>query len=259
MNEMPRAAFGRARFAGKVVFVTGAGSGIGKAAAHLFAAEGAKVAIAEIQPQLGRATEESIRASGSDALFVETDITVEESIRTAIEQTMVRFGALHVIYNCAGGSIPRDGPVTTVDMSVWDHTVSLDLKGTFLGCRHGIPAIIQSGGGAVVNMSSIAALMGIIPRHVYAAAKGAIISLTQAMAAEYAKHGVRVNAICPGLALSDRAKGGEAALRAGRWANHPFAFGQPADIAHIALFLASDESRMITGATIPADGGLSAY
>jgi NAD(P)-dependent dehydrogenase (short-subunit alcohol dehydrogenase family) len=254
------------RLAGKVAFITGAGSGIARAAAKIFAREGARVAIAEIKPELGRATEEAVKADGGEACFIQTDVTKEENVRESIAAAVQRYGELHVLYNCAGGSIAEDQMVTEVDMSVWGHTISFDLLGMFHCSRHGIPEIIKSGGGAVVNMSSIAALMGFTPAHVYVAAKGGIISLTKAMACEYAQHNIRVNAICPGVVMTDRVKN-RTAPGANRVASkfnekmkgHPFASGQPEDIANIALFLASEESRMITGAIIPADGGLSSY
>jgi NAD(P)-dependent dehydrogenase (short-subunit alcohol dehydrogenase family) len=259
------------RLQGKVAFITGAGSGIAREAARLFTREGAKVVIAEIKPELGRASEQLVREAGGDATFVETDVTKEESVKNAIQQTVARYGKLDVLYNCAGGSIVEDNRVTDVDMAVWNHTQSLDLLGTFLCSRYGIPEIIKAGGGAVVNMSSVVALRGAFPVHVYTAAKGGVIALTKAMACEYAQNGVRVNAICPGVVLTDRVK-----QRFGKsmeepattpqtrgikvdWKQYPFATGQPEDIANVALFLASDEARMITGAIIPADGGLSAY
>jgi NAD(P)-dependent dehydrogenase (short-subunit alcohol dehydrogenase family) len=260
------------RLQDKVAFITGAGSGIARAAAHLFTREGAKVVIAEIKPELGRASEQSVRAAGGDATFVETDVTKEDSVQRAIQQTVARYGKLDVLYNCAGGSIVEDTRVTDVDMSVvWNHTQSLDLLGTFLCCRHGIPEIIKAGGGAIINMSSVVALRGAFPIHVYTAAKGAIIALTKSLAGTYALEGIRVNAICPGVVLTDRVKQrfGEnmdqpATVPQTRaikidWKQYPFATGQPDDIANIALFLASDEARMITGASIPGDGGLSAY
>jgi len=254
------------RLAGKVAFITGAGSGIARAAAQIFAREGAKVVIAEIKPELGRATEEAVKAQGGDACFLHTDVTREDNVRTSIAAAVERYGGLHVLYNCAGGSIPEDTILTEVDMSVWGHTIPFDLLGMFLCSRHGIPEIIKSGGGSVINMSSVAALMGFTPAHVYVAAKGGIISLTKAMACDYAEQHVRVNAICPGAVMTDRAKNrtGAGAQRVAakfneRMKGHPFAVGQPEDIANIALFLASDESRMITGAIIAADGGLSAY
>lgn len=260
------------RLQGKVAFITGAGSGIAREAARLFTREGAKVVIAEIKPELGRASEQMVREAGGDATFIETDVTKEESVKNAIQQTVTRYGKLDVLYNCAGGSIVEDTRVTDVDMSVvWNHTQSLDLLGPFLCCRHGIPELIKAGGGAIINMSSVVALRGAFPVHVYTAAKGGIIALTKALAGEYAQNGIRVNAICPGVVLTDRVKQrfGENRDQPGTipqtraikvdWKQYPFATGQPEDIANVALFLASDEARMITGAVIPADGGLSAY
>lgn len=259
------------RLQGKVAFITGAGSGIARSAARLFTQEGAKVVIAEIKPELGRASEQLVREAGGDATFIETDVTKEESVKSAIQQTVARYGKLDILYNCAGGSVVEDRRVTDVDMSVWNYTQSLDLLGTFLGCRHGIPELIKAGGGAIVNMSSVVALRGAFPVHIYTAAKGGVIALTQAMAGEYARDHIRVNAICPGVVFTERVR-----QRFGEnmdapattpqtqgikvdWKQYPFATGQPEDIANVALFLASDEARMITGAIIPADGGLSAY
>ena len=251
---------------GKVAFITGAGSGIARAAARLFALEGAMVVIAELKPELGRSSEHDVRNAGGEALFIETDVTKEESVKSAIHQGISRYGAFNILYNCAGGSITQDAPVTDVDMTVWQHTMSLDLLGTFLCCRHGIPELIKAGGGAIVNMSSGAALQGVYKGHVYTAAKGAILSFTRALAGQYARHGIRANAICPGLTVTERVmrmfgdprKAPDSPQRA-MLEKYPFSVGDPEDIANIALFLASDKARMITGATIAADGGTSAY
>ncbi len=258
------------RLAGKVAFITGAGAGIARAAAVLFAREGARVALAEINPDPGKATEKLVREAGGDALFVATDVTSEDSVKAAVAATLDRFGRIDVLYNCAGGSVPADSYVTDVDLEVWQHTMSLDLLGPILCCRHAIPEIIKAGGGTVVNMSSGAALRGGSPAHIYTSAKGAIVSLTRALAGAYAKNNVRVNAICAGRILTERItssygtpdKPGRVADRqdaAGRSKDYPYWIGQPEDIANIALFLASGESRMITGAAIPAEGGRSAY
>jgi NAD(P)-dependent dehydrogenase (short-subunit alcohol dehydrogenase family) len=252
------------RLEDKVAMISGAGTGIGREAAKLFAAEGARVVIAEIDGELGRGTEAAIREAGGEATFVRTDVTDEAQVRDAVDAAVSTYGRLNVLYNCAGGSIPADAPVTEVDMEVWDFTMSLDLKGPFLCCRHGIPKLIEAGGGSVVNMSSTAALMG-MRMHVYSAAKGGVISLTKALARQYARDGVRVNAICPGYVLTDRVTarfsvpgpGGEPSQEAKARRRHPFGVGHPVDIARIALFLASDESRMITGTSVPADGGMS--
>lgn len=255
----------RGRLEDKVAFITGAGSGIGRASARLFAAEGARVVIAEKNAEAGARVAEEIEKAGGRALAVPTDVTDEDSIARAVAAAVDRFGAIHVLFNCAGGSIPQDGPVTDVDLAVWDFSIGLDLKGTFLCCRHVIPRIIAAGGGSVVNSSSVVALQG-QPIHVYSAAKGGVLALTRALAASYGKQGVRVNAICPGIVMSERIKARmqtglleKAAAMGHSIESHPFSIGEPEDIANIALFLASDESRMIHGATIAAEGGMSAY
>src|ERR1043166_8962953 len=142
------------RLQGKVAFITGAGSGIARAAARLFTQEGAKVVIAELKPELGRTSEQAVREAGGEASFIETNVTQEDSVKNAIRQTVTRYGKLDVLYNCAGGSVAQDKRVTDVDMWVWQHTQSLDLLGTFLCCRHGIPELIKAGGGVIVNMTS---------------------------------------------------------------------------------------------------------
>ncbi len=256
---------------GRVAFITGAGSGIARAASQVFAQEGASVAIAELKPELGKATEQLVRDAGGEAMFIETNVTQEDSVQHAIQQTVERYGKLDILYNCAGGSVVEDTTVTDVDMWVWDHTQSLDLLGTFLCCRHGIPELVKAGGGAMVNMSSVIALRGSFSAHVYVAAKGGIISFTQALAGEYAKNNIRANAICPGAIMSDRVKSrfGDGPDAPGatprtqflksQQKKYPFSVGEPEDIARVALFLASDDARMITGVSVPADGGLSSY
>ena len=251
------------RLAGKVAVITGAGSGIGRAAAQLFVAEGAKVVVAEIDTALGEA---SAREAGDGARFVRTDVTDEESVKQMVQHAKEAFGQVDILLNCAGGSLRDDKPVTDVDLSVWDHTMNLDLKGPFLCCRHVIPVMVEQGNGSVVNFSSVVALRGNHIAHVYVMAKGGLISFTRALAGAYSPKGIRVNAICPGIVLTERVKSrftGSNQIRFGGIDNiagqYPFAVGQPEDIANVALFLASDESRMVNGAAIPAEGGFSAY
>lgn len=259
------------RLKGKVALVTGGGAGgIGGASALAFAREGARVVICDLDPARGQECLAQVQAAGAEGLFVATDVTQDDQVRSAVKQAVEKFGALHVLMCSAGGSIPADDFIPDVDLAVFEHTMRLDLLGTMLACRHGIPEIVKAGGGAVVNLSSGAALRGSSPAHIYTAAKGGIVSLTRALAGTYARDKVRVNAIAAGRVLSRRimesfgppGQPGPVPDRqdaAGRLKDYPFWVGQPEDIASIALFLASDESRMITGATIAADGGRSAY
>ncbi len=252
------------RLDGKVAVITGAGSGIARAAASIFTREGAQVVVAEINPKLGAA---AALEAGNNALFVPTDVTDEDSVKDTMAQAVEHFGGLHILFNCAGGSVIEDARVTDVDMEVWNRTIPLDLKGPFLCSRFGIPHLIASGGGSVVNVSSVVALRGNHPAHVYSAAKGGLISFTRSLAGAYADEGVRANVICPGLIKTDRVKARYVARKpsedrkgtVGTFESYPFGVGEPEDIANIALFLASDESRMVNGAVIPAEGGISAY
>jgi NAD(P)-dependent dehydrogenase (short-subunit alcohol dehydrogenase family) len=259
-----------ARLAGRTALISGGGSGIGRAAAQLFAREGAQVVIAEIDRDCGSAVERTIRDDGGEALFIRTDVTDEANVKATVAAAMEQFGKLAILFNCAGGSISADAPLGKVDIAaVWQRTMHLDLLGTMHCCHHAIPAIVRAGGGAVVNMSSGAALRGASPAHIYSAAKGGILSMTRALAGAYAKDNVRVNAICAGRILTERILSrygtpdnptpAEDQQADERVKEYPFWVGTPQDIANIALFLASDESRMITGAGIPADGGRSAY
>lgn len=252
------------RLQGKRAVITGAGSGIARAATRMFVAEGAQVAVAELDSDKG---EDSAVQAGDGAFFLETDVTDEDSVKATMAAARERMGGIDVLFNCAGGSLIDDNSVTEADMSVWDHTIPLDLKGPFLCCRHGVPALIESGGGAIVNVSSVVALRGNHPAHVYSAAKGGIISLTRSLAGVYSDQGVRANAICPGLIKTqrildryiERERPNSRVGSVGTFESYPFGVGEPEDIANIALFLASDESRMVNGAIIPAEGGISAY
>ena len=252
------------RLAGKVAVITGAGSGIAEASAEVFAREGASVVIAEIDEVKGAATADKI---GEHAFFVHTDVTEESSVEHLMQQAMKKFGRLDILFSCAGGSVANDSVVTEVDMEVWQKTIPLDLMGPFLCARYGIPHMIASGGGSVINVSSVVALRGNHPAHVYSAAKGGLISFTRSLAGAYSSEGVRSNVICPGMIATDRIKNrynkkpksNRRAATVSTYGSYQFGAGEPIDIANIALFLASDESRMINGATIPADGGISAY
>jgi NAD(P)-dependent dehydrogenase (short-subunit alcohol dehydrogenase family) len=262
---------GGGRLEGKVVMIAGGGTGIGEAAALMFAREGARVVIGDIRADAAAVVAASVTAAGGEALGCTMNVRDEASVEAAFGELRARFGRLDILFNCAGGSIPTDAPITDVDMDVWSKTMELDAKGTMLTCRHAIRLMLESGaGGSVVNMSSGAALRGSGKAHIYAAAKGAIVSFTRVLAGTYAKDGVRANAICAGRINTQRirdtygipgqpGKSQDAMQVDEQIKTYPFWFGEPEDIAAIALVLASDESRMITGAAIPADGGRSAY
>ncbi len=253
------------------MFIAGGGGGIGSAACRAFADAGAIVVAADHLEDRAEAAAQTVRDAGGTAMAVATDVTSDDSVAAAVALTRERFGRLDVLYNCAGGTDPADGPVTEVPLDVFERTINLDLRGTFLCCRHAIPEIIRAGGGAVINMSSGAALRGANPAHCYSAAKGAILSLTRALAGHYARQGVRVNCIASGRVMTERVirtfgtleeaatPGRDPQDPLGRLREYPFWIGDPEHIAATAVFLASDAARMITGATIAADGGRSAY
>jgi NAD(P)-dependent dehydrogenase (short-subunit alcohol dehydrogenase family) len=250
-----------ARLAGKVAFITGGGRGIGRATAERFAEEGAKVVIAEIDAASGEAAAQSARSraknSGGDAHFVQCDVRKRTSVEAAVAETVERFDGLHILHNNAGGSTLQDGPVTAAPEEEFWRVITLDLFGTFLCSKIAIPALIKSGGGSIINMSSIVALKALPGRDCYTAAKGAIAALTRSMAVEYASHRIRVNAIAPGVVLTERVKklleGSKDIEKLA--ATHLLGLGLPSHMADMAVYLASDESAITTGQILSVDSG----
>ena len=248
------------RLDGKVALITGAAAGLGRVAAELFAREGAQVVIADVSD--GAAAVEAIAADGGDAAYVATDVSDDASVAGAVAFTVETFGGLHVLYNNAGISpADDDGPTNTSD-ETWSTTLDVNVTGVARCCRHGIPAMLASGGGSIVNVASFVAHVGAAtPQIAYTSSKGAVLAMTREIAVIYGRQGIRANALCPGPVLtplltkflSDDAK------RQRRLVHVPMGrFGEPIEIANGALFLASDESSFMTGQSLLIDGGITA-
>ena len=244
------------RLEGKRALITGSASGIGRATARLFANEGARLTLCDIKSKENKRLAEEIISSGGEALSIQTDVGDPEAMKTAFEQSVDVFGGLDVIYNNAGGATSNDGCITEVEMEEFWHAIRLNLFGTVLGCRYGIPHLIASGGGSVINTGSIRALIGTAGADAYTAAKGGVVTLTRALALQWAHANIRVNAISPGLILTDRVRqllSDDDPIRT----KTPLGPSEPEEVAPLALYLASDESRQVTGAILPMDGGAS--
>ncbi len=246
----------------KVTLITGAGSGIGKEAALLFAREGAKVVVAEVSDDAGRKTVEEIRAEGGLALFVHANVSAAGDAEAMVAAAEKTYGRLDVIFNNAGIFPAKDNSVVDTDEETWDLVMRVNLKGVFLGCKYAIPAMLRAGGGSIINTASFVALMGAAtPQIAYTASKGGVLSMTREIAVEFARKHIRANALCPGPVdtpllkelLSDP-------VRRQRRLVHipPGRLAQAKEIAQAALFLASDESSYVNGATFTVDGGITA-
>ncbi len=250
------------RLAGKVAYITGAGSGIGRAAAQLFAREGARIVVAESGDSAGRSCVEAIQAAGGQAIYIHTDVTSEDSVRASIDAAMAQWGRIDVLYNNAGGSSALDAQVTDCPVEEFWRAIRLDLFGTWVTCKYGIAAMLQSGdGGSVINSSSVFALVGTRGKDAYTAAKGGISAITRSMAAEYAPQRIRVNALAPAITLTERVKGllqVQPDLLAKTGERQLLGLTQPEEVAAMALWLATDESKTVTGQVIAIDGGMSA-
>ena len=252
------------RLEGKVAIITGAGSGMGRAGARLFAAEGAKVIVADINEKTGRETERLIRDAGGDATFIQVDVSQSASVEAMVRSAVERYGRVTTLYNNAAATrlvIEEDRSVTELPEEVWDGQIAVTLKGCYLCCKYGIREIVNAGGGSVINTSSTDAVVGQGGYDSYNAAKGGILSMTRSMAVAYARHNVRVNAILPGFVRTEATQ---------RWLDAPESrkaiealhltrVGEPEDVAKFALYLASDDSEYVTGGWHCIDGGFSAF
>lgn len=246
------------RLEGKVALITGAGSGMGRLAAQVFVREGARVVAADLKTE---AVNETVAQLGANAVAVAGDVTKEEDVRRMVETARSRFGKLDTLYNNAGIFDEADESVLTTNDAIWDRTMAVNVKGVAFCCKHGIPALVEAGGGSVINISSFVALVGCtVPQDAYTASKGAVIALTKSLAVQFGPKGVRSNAICPGPIetplmrdlLKDEKK---KALRINRI---PLGrFGHADDVVNMGVYLASDESTWTNGAALVIDGGIT--
>jgi NAD(P)-dependent dehydrogenase (short-subunit alcohol dehydrogenase family) len=246
---------GGARLAGRIAFVTGAGGGIGRAICERFLRHGARVAAADIDLASAAA---ALAPAPGQGLALRCDVGEPDQVREAIARAVAHFGGLNVLVNIAGGSTAADGPVTEAPEAEFWRAIRLDLFGTFMCCKVAIPEIARMGGGSVINMASVVSLRAIPGRDCYTAAKGGIVSLTRSMALEYAAQGVRVNAIAPGITRTPRVMGFYEANPATRKLaadTHLLGLVEPEDIADMAVYLASEESRHTTGQIMAVDSG----
>jgi NAD(P)-dependent dehydrogenase (short-subunit alcohol dehydrogenase family) len=250
------------RLEGKVAIITGAGGGMGRVAAQRFAAEGAKVVVAEFGEAAGRETARLVSDAGGAASFVRADVSSEADARAMVDHAMSEYGRVDVLYNNAGVMPEADHSVVDTDVDTWDQVMAVNVRGVFLGCKYAIPRMVEQRAGSVINIASFVALVGCsVPQDAYTASKGALLSLTRSLAVQFGPHGVRTNAICPGPVetplLMDWLVKDEEAKRIRLARNPTGRFGKPEEIVSMAVYLASDEARWTNGASLVVDGGIS--
>ena len=250
------------RLADKIALITGAGSGIGLQTARLFAAEGAAIAAVDINADSATACADEINASGGNAISVVADVSKADDCQRMIAAAESEFGRLDILFNNAGISHADDDDAINTTEAVWDLTFAVNVKGLFLGCKYGIPALRRAGGGSIINTASFVALLGAAtPQLAYTASKGAVLALSRELAVVHARDGIRVNALCPGplrtellmkyLDTEEKKQRRLVHIPMGR-------FGEAEEIAKAALYLASDESSYVTGSAFTVDGGITA-
>jgi NAD(P)-dependent dehydrogenase (short-subunit alcohol dehydrogenase family) len=252
----------RGRLEGKVALITGAGSGIGRESALLFAQQGAAVVAADVDIAAAQDTLSAVQRAGGRATAVHADVSRSADCAGMVAAAEREFGALHVLFNNAGIMHPDDDDAVKTDEAVWNVTMDVNARGVFLGCKHGIPALRRAGGGSIINTASFVAVMGAAtPQIAYTASKGAVLALTRELAIVHARENIRVNALCPGplrtpllmnfLDTEQKKQRRLVHVPVGR-------FGEAREIAQAALFLASDESSFVTGTDFLVDGGIAA-
>jgi NAD(P)-dependent dehydrogenase (short-subunit alcohol dehydrogenase family) len=246
----------------RVALITGAGSGIGRETAALFAREGARIVVVDVNEAGGKETAELVHAAGGQAIFVRADVSRSAEAEAMVAAAEAQYGRLDILFNNAGISHADDDDAVHTEESVWDLTMAVNVRGVFLGCKYGIPALRRAGGGKIINTASFVAILGAAtPQLAYTSSKGAVLAMTRELAAVHARENIRVNALCPGplrtellmkyLNTEERRQRRLVHIPMGR-------FGEAREIANAALFLASDESSFVTGATFLVDGGITA-
>ena len=250
------------RLENKVALITGAGNGIGLEAALLFSGEGASIVVVDVNDAAGKETVKQIEAKGGKAVYLHADVSKGDDCRKMIEAVERNFGKLDVLFNNAGIMLGPDDDAVNTDESIWEQTMAVNLKGVFLGCKYGIPALRRAGGGAIINTASFVAFLGAAtPQLAYTASKGGVLAMTRELAVIHAREKIRVNALCPGplrtellmkfLNTEEKKKRRLVHIPMGR-------FGEAKEIAKAALFLASDDASYVTGAALMVDGGITA-
>ncbi len=252
------------RLANKVALITGGSSGIGRETALLFAKEGAKIVVSDVNDAEGQQTVDLIAAEGGEAVYIHADVSKAADCEAMVALAEEKFGKLNILFNNAGIMHSDDDNAMTTEEAIWDLTMNINAKGVFMGCKYGIPAIKRAGGGSIINTASFVAILGAAtPQIAYTASKGAVLSMTRELATIHAREGVRVNALCPGplrtellmkfLNTEEKKQRRLVHIPMGR-------FGEAKEMAYAALFLASDESSYVTGTDFLVDGGItSAY
>lgn len=249
------------RLDGKVALITGAGGGIGRETCLLFTREGAKVVAVDVAEEPGRETERQVREAGGHARFLAADVSRMQDCRAMVEFAERTFGALHIAFNNAGVMLDGDGDAESTGEEIWQRTLAINLTGVYLGCKFEVPALRRAGGGSIINTGSFVASMGAAtPQLAYTASKGGVVALSRELAAVHARESIRVNSLCPGplrtKLLMDFLD--TDAKRNRRLVHVPMGrFGEAAEMARAALFLASDDSSYITGSELMVDGGIT--
>lgn len=250
------------RLKNKVAIITGAGSGIGRESSILFAVEGAKIVLVDIDETTGEETAKVIQEKGGSAIFVKADVSKSEDCKNMVHLAESKYGQLNILFNNAGMMLSKDGDAISTEENIWDFTMAVNVKSIFWGCKYGIAALRRAGGGSIINTASFVALMGAAtPQIAYTASKGAVLAMTRELAVIHARENIRVNALCPGplktellmkfLNTEDKRRRRLVHIPMGR-------FGLAKEIAYAALYLASDESSYTTGTEFVVDGGITA-